>query len=285
MRKLLVVLVLLLPILGQADYLITTPDSLMSNRADYLVITHQDFTSTMYLLCRLRESLGLEVKMAELPLIYSTFNSGPRTDRIKAFLHQVYYNWPVRPTYVLLVGDACKDSTTGTDFLPCKSFPKFSYSYYGGLTTHQIDNWYAQLEGNDSIPDLIIGRLPVSAVPKAESLVAKIVHYENLPDSGVWTHTVNLLGSNDRQHFADELDSIYFQPAGDSVYRVYESQGSSTYLRKKTRDGINYGASLLFPVNHGGLPPAWSGSRTLFNYTDVDTLVNLDRLAIVLGQG
>jgi hypothetical protein len=285
MMKKLSVFLVLLPLLGQADYLITTPDSLLVNSADYLVITHENFTSALYPLCRLRESLGLEVKMAELPLVYSTFDSGPRTDRIKAFLRQVYYNWPLRPTYVLLVGDACQDSTTGNDFLPCKMFPKFSYPYYTGLTTHSIDNWYAQLEGNDSIPDLIIGRLPVNTLPGAESLVAKIVHYENEPDTGVWTRTVDLLASTDRQHFADELDSLYFRPAGDSVYTVYESQGNSAFLRKKTRDGINQGASLLFPVNHGGLPPAWSGSKTLFSYQDVDSLVNLDRLTIVLGQG
>jgi hypothetical protein len=284
MRKLSVFLVLL-PLLGRADYLINTPDSLRTNSADYLVITHESFTSALYPLCRLRESLGLEVKLAELPLVYSVFTSGPRTDRIKAFLHQVYDSWPRRPTYVLLVGDACQDSTTGKDLLPCRIFPKFSYPYASGCTTHSLDNWYAQLEGIDSIPDLIIGRLPVSTPARAESLVAKIALYENEPDTGVWVSTVNLLASNDRQHYADELDSLYFQPAGDSVYRVYESQGNSAYLRKKTRDGINAGASLLFPVNHGGLPPAWSGSKLLFSYQDVDSLLNRDRLTIVLGQG
>lgn len=285
LRRLLVTSLLLAPLLAQADYLIATPDSLLVNQADYLVISHPDFTSAMYPLCRLRDSLGLNVKMAELPLIYSVFDSGSRADRVKAFLRQVYYHWLPRPTYVLLVGDACKDSTTGNDFLPCKAFPKFSYPYTGGLTTHSIDNWYAQLEGLDSIPDIIVGRLPVNTLARAESLVAKIVHYENEPDTGTWVGTVNLLASNDRQPYAEELDSLYFRPAGDSVYTVYEPQGNSAFLRKKTRDGINAGASLLFPVNHGGLPPAWSGSKTLFSYQDVDTLVNIDRLTIVLGQG
>jgi len=284
-KRLAVLAVLLVPLLARADYLITTPDSLLNNAADYLVISHSDFTSALYPLCRLRESLGLEVKMAELSLVYSVFDSGARTDRIKAFLRQVYYNWSRRPDYVLLVGDACQDSTSGRDFLPCRIFPKFSYPYASGCTTHSIDNWYVQLEGIDSIPDLIIGRLPVGTPARAESLVAKTVLYENQPDTGAWVGTVNLLSSNDRQHYADELDSLYFQPAGDSVYRVYEWEGNSAFLRKKTRDGINAGASLLFPVNHGGMPPAWSGSKLLFSYQDVDSLVNRDRLTIVLGQG
>jgi hypothetical protein len=284
-RKLIVAIALLGPALGQADYLITSPESLMTNQADYLVVTHQNFTASMLPLCRLRESLGLAVKMAELPLIYSTFNSGPRTDRIKAFLHQVYYNWTVRPTYVLLVGDACKDSTTGNDLLPCKVFPKFSYGYYSGLNTHSIDNWYAQLEGNDSIPDLIVGRLPVSAVPKADSLVAKILRYETSPDTGRWVRTAMLVASDDRANYARELDTLFLRPNYDSVYTVYEAQGSSTFLRQMTRDGFNQGAALLCQSSHGGQPPQWCGSKTLLYYQDADSLRNLDCLPIVLNRG
>jgi hypothetical protein len=277
-------LLLVLPVSGMADYLITTSDSLMDNSADYLVITHNSFTGALYPLCRLRESLGLEVKMAEVSLIYSTFNSGPRTDRIKACLQQVYDHWSHRPAYVLLVGDACKDSTLG-DYLPVKLFPKFSYYYAGGLTVHGSDNWYVQLDGPDYVPDLILGRLPVNTLARAESLVNKIVRYETAPDTGSWLRTTILVASDDRVAQAQEVDSVFLRPAGDSVYKVYESQGNSTYLRKKTRDGFNQGASLLCQVSHGSQPPSWVGSKTLFSYQDVDSLRNLDRLPIVLGRG
>jgi hypothetical protein len=278
------VLVVLLPCLGISDYLITTSDSLLNNSADYLIITHNNFTSALYPLCQLRESLGFEVKMAEVSLIYSTFNSGPRTDRIKAFLQRVYDYWATRPSYVLLVGDACKDTTLG-DYVPVKRFPKFSYYYYGGLQEHSPDNWYVQLDGPDYIPDLIIGRLPVNTFGSAESLVSKIIHYETSPDTGLWLSTTMLLASTDRLDHAEQIDSLYLQPAGDSVYKVYENQGNSAYLRAKTRDGFNQGASLLCQITHGGLPPAWGGSRTIFSYQDVDSLRNIDRLPIVLGRG
>jgi hypothetical protein len=284
-RRLLVASLLFAPLLAQADYLITTPDSLLANQADYLVISHQNFTSAMYPLCRLRDSLGLEVKMAELPLVYATFDSGPRTDRIKAFLRQVYYHWTPRPTYVLLVGDACKDSTTGTDFLPCKVFPKFSYSYYGTLTTHSIDNWYAQLEGVDSIPDIIIGRLPVSSLPRCESLTAKIVAYENVPDTGSWVNTAALIWSTDRAQYARQIDTQFLRPMYDSVSRVDEASGNSEQLRAWTRQAFNAGVSLFVQASHGSQPPAWVGSRTLFSHQDVDSLYNRDALPVVLGRG
>jgi len=267
-----------------AGYLITTPESLMTNSADYLVITHPDFTSAMYPLCALRDSLGLEVKMVEASLIYSTFPSGARYDRIRAFMEQVYDHWSARPEFVLLVGDACRDSTHD-DFIPVKLFPKFSYDYAGGLTTHGADNWYATLSGADSIPDVIIGRLPVNTFASAESLVAKIVRYETSTDTGPWTRTTMLVSSNDRAPDAVELESLYFGPNGDSSYTVVESEGSSAFLRHKTVAGFNQGVSLVIHCAHGSQPPAWTGSKTLFSYLDVDSLSNADALPVVLDRG
>jgi len=285
MRRLLLVLFLAAGS-GLADYLITDPDSLLSNGADYLVIAHDSFADAAYPLCRLRDSLGLEVRMAEVGLIYSTFDSGPRPDRIKSFLKQAFDHWQPRPSYVLLVGDACRDSTRG-DFVPSKLFPKFSYFYYGGITSHACDNWYSQLEGDDSIPDVVIGRLPVNSAAKAESVVAKIVHYETTPDTGTWTRTVIKSTSSDFARYATDLETTFFRPAGESVYAVLESDGSSAYLREKSRNGINQGAVLTSATTHGMQPPSWVGSflKVMFSYQDVDSLVNYDRLTIALGCG
>lgn len=275
---------LLLPLALSADYLITTPDSLMNNGGDYLVITHPSFTSALYPLCRLRDSLGLQVRMAEVSLVYSTFDSGPRPDRIKSFLRQVYAHWSPCPTYVLLVGDACRDSTLG-DLVPSKLFPKFSYYYAEGLTTHASDNWYVQLAGRDSVPDLILGRLPVKSLAGAESLVSKIIRYENAPDTGAWRNTVFQAVATEFDPYSRDLETTFFRPAGESVYKVLESQGNSAYLRQKSRAGINQGAWLTNSTTHGTQPPAWVGTKTIFNYQDVDSLTNRDRLTISLGCG
>jgi len=267
-----------------AGYLITTPESLQTNGADYLVITHPDFTSALYPLCALRESLGHDVKMAEVNLIYSTFPTGARTDRIRAFMEQVYAHWNPRPEFVLLVGDACRDSTHD-DFVPVKLFPKFSYDYADGLTEHGADNWYATLSGADSIPDVFIGRLPVNTLGDAESLVTKIVGYETSPDTGLWTHTTMFVSSDDRAPDGVELESLYFKPNGDSCYVVEESDGSSAFLRHKTVAGFNQGVSLVCHSAHGSQPPSWVGSKTLFSYTDVDSLTNSGALPVVLDRG
>lgn len=283
-RVLALVIALLVSGSSRADYLVTVPESPLVNSADYLVITHENFTGALYPLCRLRDSLGLEVKMAETRLAYSTFNSGPRADRIKAFMQRVYDHWSPRPQFVLLAGDACRDTFAG-DFVPCKRFPKFSYYYAGGLTEHAIDNWYAQLAGADSVPDIVVGRLPANTLARAESLVAKILRYESGIDTGPWLRPTMLVASTDRAPHAEEIDSVFLQPMGDSAYKVYESQGNSAFLRHKTVVGFNQGASLVCPCAHGSQPPAWTGSRTLFSYLDVDSLTNAGALPVVLGRG
>jgi hypothetical protein len=235
-------------------------------------------------LCALRDSLGLSVKMAEVSLIYSVFPSGPRANRIRAFMERAYGYWHPRPQYVLLVGDACTDTARG-DFVPSKRFPKFSFDYWGNLTQHSADNWYVTLAGADSSPDLMVGRLPVNRLAQAESVVAKIVGYETGTDTGRWTSTILEVVSADRQQYATDLETTFFRPAGDSVYIVHDSQGSSEFLRHKTLVGLNQGAAFVAQCSHGGQPPGWYGSRTLFLYPDVESLYNLDRLPLVIGRG
>jgi hypothetical protein len=261
-----------------AQYLITRPESLMNNGADYLVVTHNNFTASMNRLCRLRDSLGLRVKMAEVSLVYQNFlTSRPRADRIKAFLHQVYNAWSPRPQYVLLVGDANRTDST-RDYLPSKLFPKFSYPYAFGGTQHASDNWYAELADSNYIPDIVIGRLPVSSTASADSVVSKIVRYETTPPSGQWLRTVLVDISEDMVSYANQYHTLYFRPAGDSVIEVYwrnVSNPTSDSLRRRTIQAFNQGVVFAFPVCHGA-EIAWACSQgyTLFDSSDVYRLTN-----------
>lgn len=287
MRHFILLIALLLinsPLYSQ--YLITDPDSLLNNSADYLIITHQDFTSKLDPLCKLRDSLGLEVKMAEAPLVYSTFQGDSRADKIKGFTQQVYDNWDKCPQYILLVGDANYSDST-EDYIPSKLFPKFSYSYLGGYTTHASDNWYVQLDGDDYHPDLAIGRLTISTAQACESLVEKIILYENNTDTtGMWRRTVCVVASRDYDQYANPLLDSFFIPANDSIIKVYDrDEPSSTVLRNKTIGAFNQGIVFLFMMAHGSTTPVWAGDKTLFHYSDIDQLTNNAIFPVVFGRG
>ncbi|MBN2465429.1 hypothetical protein JXD38_07375 [candidate division WOR-3 bacterium] len=70
----------------------------------------------------------VEVKMAEVSLIYSAFPTGARTDRIRAFMQQVYDHWSTRPEFVLLVGgySSCIPSRTRSSHLLTASHSRLS---------------------------------------------------------------------------------------------------------------------------------------------------------------
>ncbi|MHC4663473.1 MAG: C25 family cysteine peptidase [Planctomycetota bacterium] len=85
-----------------------------ATQADYIMITHPDFTVAAATLKTHRESAdggSHTVKLIDVNSIYNEFEFGrigPRA--IRNFLNYAYYNWQApRPEFVLLVGDAIED--------------------------------------------------------------------------------------------------------------------------------------------------------------------------------
>jgi hypothetical protein len=185
----------------------------------------------------------------------------------------IYNIWNIRPTYILLVGDAERNSGPN-DYIPSPLFPKFSYPYAGGLTHHACDNWYVTLEGNDSIPDMILARLPVNSLSMTQDVVTKIVNYETIDTTGPWQTTVLVNSSSDFESYAEGYIDNFIEPAGDSIIKIYDSQGNNPSLRQRHINAINQGVVMIVPVCHGAIPPAWTGNFTLFHYTDISSLNN-----------
>jgi hypothetical protein len=108
----------------------------------------------------------------------TTDSTGISTDSIKSWLQEAYDTWDRPPEYVLLVGDV--------DDLP---------SWY--FSNNVTDLPYALLDGDDWLPDLILGRFSVSNAYECQVMVAKTVHYEQTPytDQTDWfTRSVMVAG-------------------------------------------------------------------------------------------
>ena len=65
--------------------------------------------------------------------------------------------------------------------------------------TAPSDHWFVTVDGNDPLPDMFIGRLPVSPTNVA-GVVAKIIRYESQTFNG-WEKTVQLA--------ADDVEPIF----------------------------------------------------------------------------
>lgn len=108
----------------------------------------------------------------------STGATGSSTAGIKAWLQDAYDTWDHPPEYVLLLGDIGAIPT---------------YSFQGNPT----DLPYVLLDGDDFLPDAMIGRFPVENLSQAQTLVAKTIGYERTPylaDAGWFTRSLMVAG-------------------------------------------------------------------------------------------
>ncbi|MEE9911669.1 MAG: hypothetical protein K4571_08080 [Deltaproteobacteria bacterium] len=150
-----------------------------ASSADYLLIAPREFLASLASLAELREQQGLRVVSIAVEDIYNEFNFGLTDPRaIRDFLAFAYANWQKpAPAYVLFVGDATYDYR---DYLGTgkKSRLPVHLSHTSGLGITPDDNWYVTLEGDDVLPEMMIGRLPASSTAAAALMADKIVRYE-----------------------------------------------------------------------------------------------------------
>jgi hypothetical protein len=109
-------------------------------------------------------------------VVATTAETGTTNQSIKNYLQNAYDNWENPPDYVCFCGDA-----NGS-----YSIPTWGYG----------DHAYAQLDGNDLLEDVIIGRLSFQSVNTFQLLISKILNYEKEPfmDDTNWYEQALLAG-------------------------------------------------------------------------------------------
>lgn len=158
---------------------------LSTNRDEYqqpciLFIYHNDNSvlSTLEYLTTWKKQMGYEVHVA------STSETGTNTTSIKNYIQNAYNNWSNPPEFVVLVGDATGQFNIPTYFE--------TWSGYNGEGDHP----YSQLEGNDILADVILGRLSFETINEFQIIVSKILNYEKNPFLGntAWYERALMVG-------------------------------------------------------------------------------------------
>jgi hypothetical protein len=259
------------------------PSSLRSieNGSDYIIITHKDFYESILPLVQLREQEGVRVKVVEVEDIYDEFNSGlPSDEAIRDFLQYAYHYWiPPSPFSVLLVGDASYDHKDyfglgDINFIPTH----LSYVTASGDSAN--DTWFVAVDGDDALPDMIIGRLPVSTSAQVEAIVDKIINYELYPTLGDWQRRI-LLAADDEGPFEEDSEELAEEiPADYEVTKVYLSTVPPTSAPGMIIDTINKGSVLVNYSGHGGWS-VWAGEE-IFKTEDIPLLNETNMLPFVI---
>jgi hypothetical protein len=241
------------------------------NQADYLVIAPSELKQDAVELGGYRQSRGLDAMVVDLQDIYDEFNYGLSSpEAIRDFLSYAYHNWKKAPRYVVLVGEGTYDYKDnlgyGDNLLPVLMV----------ATPHGLfasDNRFVDVVGNDGVPEMAIGRLPVATSSELIALIGKIKAYEGA--SGSWRDHVLMVadGPDDAGNFPVDSDVVAaLLPSQYTAEKIYLSEHTTGDARQLVQDGINNGALLLNYIGHAGLDRFAQEGMLLSS--DVNSLTN-----------
>ncbi len=244
-----------------------------ANQADYLVITPRDLYTQALSLAAFRESQGLEAAVVDVQEIYDLFGYGRRTPEVvRDFLAYTYETWsPPAPAYVVLLGDGHYDFKDYWGYgKPNLILPYMAFvDPWIGETI--ADNRYVCLSGEDTLPDMHLGRLPANTPEEAQVMVSKVIAYEGSPPPGeTWRHRSLFVADNadaagDFAYFSDRLISTSY-PLPYQPERVYlgvtHPITDPQQARQAIVDAINDGRLLVHYIGHAGFA-VWASERLL----------------------
>jgi hypothetical protein len=210
--------------------------------------------------------------------VYDEFNSGlAEPPAIRAFLRHATSRWSTPPRYVTLVG-------RGTfDYRDLRGFgdnllPTLLVGSPDGLVASDVA--LADLAGDDGVPEVAIGRLPVLTAAELAAYVEKIQAHEGAV-AGEWRRRV-LLAADDPDvagNFTADSDSVAaLLPAGFTADRVHLETTTAEAGREAIIQALNDGVVAFNYIGHGGVDRL--AEEDLFTSADVPSLANPDRLPL-----
>ena len=242
-----------------------------TERADYVAIGPRALLEAVEPLLARRREQGLTVRSVATEEIYESFGFGESSPRaIADFVSYAYHEWD-RPSlrYVLLVGDANYDfkDYLGTG-VPNDVPPLIVRTDY--LWTAS-DPAYAAVNGDDDLPDIAIGRLPVSSVEQARSLADKIIAFEQSGEHFEGRSVVvsdNADRGGDFESNARELTEGLLRNHDPRSILLGELGREAT--RAEIAKSLNEGAATLSYIGHGAIH-LWA-DENIFQREDVALL-------------
>ncbi|MCX6639592.1 MAG: C25 family cysteine peptidase [bacterium] len=192
-------------------------------------------------------------------VVLQTVQAGATYLTIKHIIQNAYDTWEVPPEFVLLFGDV--------------SGP-YALTGYNG-SSYKFDHPYSQLEGNDILPDVAVGRLPAGNLIEATIMVNKILMYEGSPfvSNDDWFHqSVLIVGTTDcgvsAVHTARSIKTLMLENGYTRIDTLWYGMGGSipTTITNAINNGVTFYNYTMW-LGMGG-----------FGLSNIDALTNGDKL-------
>lgn len=282
----------------------------LSNRANYLLVSHRSLWPAAEALAAHRRARGLTVALVDIQDIYDEFSNGRLDPRaIRDFVAYAYGQWQSpAPAYLMLLGSSHYDFRLRTGLTTQPILVPTYFACADPFTCEvAVENEFVAVSGSDRMPDLALGRLPARNLAEATLMVNKTISYETSPPAGAWASTLIFVADNFRaadgtpdtagNFEALSESSIALVPAQYTVKRVfydpYPNDDLGEPFRYRTATAatdaivstVNSGAVFLNYIGHAGIT-TWAHEAILrardTGRNDVTRFTNGPRLPIVL---
>lgn len=271
--------------------------------AELIVLTHRDLLGSAEEYRRYREQTGMSVLVVPTDAVFTEFAAGmPDPTALRNFLAFALARWTPAPRFVVLWGDGHNDykgiATSVPNYVPTYQsvLPRSGSgpTYYNAIDSYTTDDFYTWLQGNDALPDIALGRLPIGSDEEGRWMVEKLRRYETASAPGSWRTTVTLVGDDgptsngtDYTLHTDQSEALSAQlPAFLLQRKIYLAEYPAENVpggRRKpgvTQDlvaAVNTGTLILNWIGHGN-PRLWAHEQILERESTIPLFQNLDRL-------
>jgi hypothetical protein len=248
--------------------------------AEYVVITPEEFYNNAQKLADYRKSKGLTAMVFTLEDIYESFNFGLASPlAVRDFLAYAYSSWSgKKPKYAVLIGKGTYDYK---DYLGLGDnlFPVILAKTPEGLFA--ADKSFGDVTGQNGLPKIAIGRLPVVSNVELQAMIGKIKAYER--SQGPWTGNALMIadntdGSGDFASSSDMLAGLVTGYRSEKIYLANPTQAGE--VRARISAGFNGGAALVNYCGHGGLSQL--AQENIFDAGDAAALQNGGQLPLMV---
>jgi hypothetical protein len=246
-----------------------------SNGADLVIVSPQEFMGSADKLKNFRERHdGLLTRVIDIRAVFDEFGWGiPDPTALRDFLKHVYDHWNSRPQFVLLLGDGHYDYRNLTSPAMTNWIPPYEPDFTRENDARTCDDWFTCVDGDDSLPDYAIGRIPAQTGQEAENYVQKVMDYESAVCRGKWQSKM-IFAADDDYNYGQVISSeTIFTLATERLsgldyfdnfdkFKIYEviypatGQANEFHRPGATKDflaTINQGALILNYIGHGNI--------------------------------
>lgn len=195
---------------------------------------------------------GESVRVVSLQAVYDAFSDGlPDPEAIARLLSYSDREWREPPRWALLAGAGTYDYKNnlglGGNLLPPRMVATSRGLYASDLTLGDVKN-------NDGVPEIAVGRLPVTTAAELDAYVDKVIGFETADGAG-WAEKVVLLADDPDQQtdFGADSDRIAaLLPPGMAPQKLYLAQTPAAAARTALFQAIAGGIGHLNYAGHGG---------------------------------